>query len=302
MNTVDEENNKINPINIRQDGKKTHRTIQTQHLKRSLPPIKSKSTVTKENIKSIDYVNKIINEDYKNSSSYGKMKNPLIIKKNRFLTIDEDVALNMIKKQQKIVKKINNVRANFENINVFFEAKYKYLNWKYGLADVNKYFIDIDTYKKDPEDLINNKKSFYDRLDDMVDKINEEKEKKDMENIKKQYGININKKKDNVDYDKGENADEYDKLFLKGRKIKNILKETYQRKILEKKNRDKIKSILESSRDKINIINKNFQSYKMKTLKEMAYIESENKNKIKNKKDKAKDKAKDKSKKKDKQL
>ena len=224
MNTVDEENNKINPINIRQDGKKTHRTIQTQHLKRSLPPIKSKSTVTKENIKSIDYVNKIINEDYKNSSSYGKMKNPLIIKKNRFLTIDEDVALNMIKKQQKIVKKINNVRANFENINVFFEAKYKYLNWKYGLADVNKYFIDIDTYKKDPEDLINNKKSFYDRLDDMVDNINEEKEKKDMENIKKQYGININKKKDNVDYDKGENADEYDKLFLKGRKIKNILK------------------------------------------------------------------------------
>ena len=302
MNTVDEENNKINPINIRQDGKKTHRTIQTQHLKRSLPPIKSKSTVTKENIKSIDYVNKIINEDYKNSSSYGKMKNPLIIKKNRFLTIDEDVALNMIKKQQKIVKKINNVRANFENINVFFEAKYKYLNWKYGLADVNKYFIDIDTYKKDPQDLINNKKSFYDRLDDMVDKINEEKEKKDMENIKKQYGININKKKDNVDYDKGENADEYDKLFLKGRKIKNILRETYQRKILEKKIRDKIKSILESSRDKINIINKNFQSYKMKTLKEMAYIQSENKNNIKNKKDKAKDKAKDKSKKKDKQL
>ena len=59
---------------------------------------------------------------------------------------------------------------------------------------------------------------------------------------------------------------------------------------------------MESSRDKINIINKNFQSYKMKTLKEMAYIESENKNKIKNKKDKAKDKAKDKSKKKDKQL
>ena len=59
---------------------------------------------------------------------------------------------------------------------------------------------------------------------------------------------------------------------------------------------------MESSRDKINIINKNFQSYKMKTLKEMAYIESENKNKINNKKDKAKDKAKDKSKKKDKQL
>ena len=299
MNTA----NDNNPINIKPNAK-IYQTVKTEHLKKNLPQIKSKTTVTKEDIKSIDYVNKIISDDYKNSTSYAKTKNPMIIKKNKFLTINEDEALDMINKHKKIVNKINNFNYNFENKMVDFEAKYKYLNWKFGIADMNKYFIDIDSYKKDSEDLINNKKSFYDKLDDMVDRINKEKEMKDMDNIQKQYGININLKKDNVDYDiNGKNIDEFDKLFLKGRKIKNILKELYQRKNLEKMTRFKIKTILDRSRDKINIINKNFLSFKMKSLKEMEFIEKVNKNKNKDKskdtnKNKTKSQEKDKRKKK----
>ena len=189
----------------------------------------------------------------------------MINKKNKFLYIDEKSILNIIKKNKSIISRINTVKNKFDNDMVNFEALYKYLNWKYGISDSNKYFIDIDAYKKDSEELINKKKSFYDRLDDMVEQINKNKKKKDMENLKKQYGININKKKDDVDYN-SINVNETEKLFLKGKKIKNVLKEVYNRKILEKKVRRKIKTLLDRSLDKIKNINKNFYTFRIKEL------------------------------------
>ena len=190
----------------------------------------------------------------------------MIIKKNKFLFVDEKAVSNMIKKNRSIVNKITYSNNKFENDMVSFETMYKYLNWKYGISDSNKYFIDIGAYKKNPENLIDNKKSFYDKLDEMVDEINKNKKMKDMESIKKQYGININRKKDNVDYN-SINVNEYDRLFLKGRKIKNILKELYARKKTEKRTRRKIKILLDRSRDKIININKNFDNFRIKDLK-----------------------------------
>ena len=190
----------------------------------------------------------------------------MIIKKNKFLFIDEKKLLNMIKTYNSIISRINRDKNKFDNDMVNFETLYKYLNWKYGISDSNKYFIDIGAYKKDSEDLIDKKKSFYDRLDDMVDQINKNKKKKDMENIKKQFGININKKKDNVDYN-SIYVNEDEKYFLKGKKIKNVLKEVYNRKILEKRVRRKIKTLLDRSQDKINNINKNFYTFRIKELK-----------------------------------
>ena len=59
---------------------------------------------------------------------------------------------------------------------------------------------------------------------------------------------------------------ETEKLFLKGKKIKNVLKEVYNRKILEKKVRRKIKTLLDRSQDKIKNINKNFYTFRIKEL------------------------------------
>ena len=291
-NTTYNQNIQINPNNIRQNAK-TQRANKNLSLNRILPAIKAKTTIAtnKKNLKNIDYVNKILNEDDKNHDTFLKTENPMIKRKNKFLSIDEKIVSNMIKKNNRIVNRINNIKIKFDNKMVNFEAKFKYLNWKYGTSDTNKYFIDIDSYKKDPEDLINNKKSFYDKLDDMVDRINEEKEKKDMESIKKQFGININKKKDNLDYNTIY-VDEFDKLYLKGRKIKNLLKELFIRKKIEKENRKTIKNILDRSKDRINIINKNFNSFQLKEIREMEFIEKilKEKEKIKEKKDKNKNK------------
>ena len=267
MNTA----NYDNPINNIYQANKTkiYRTDKNYSLKNILPPIKTKGTISINNnsIKNKLYKNKTINEIDKNTNDYLKTESPLIIRKNKFLSIDEKNINKMIKQNKKIVNKINIVKNDFDNKMVTFEAMYKYLNWKYGISDMNKYFIDLDSYKKDSENLINNKKSFYDKLDDMVEEINKKQEMKGMENIKKQYGINIDKKKDNVDSD-NIYMDEGDKLFLKGKKIKNILKELYQRKKTEKGNRDKIKTILHRSQDKYNIIKKNLFTYRINEIRE----------------------------------
>ena len=293
-NTAYNQNDQISPIKTKQYTK-THTANKNLALNRVLPAIKTKTTITtnKNNLKGIDYVNKILNEDNKNLNTFLRTENPMIIRKKNFLSIDEKVVSKMMKKNSRIVNRINSIKSKFDNKMVNFEAKFKYLNWKYGTSDTNKYFIDIESYKKDPEDLINNRKSFYDKLDDMVDRINEEKEKKDMESIKKQFGININKKKDNVDYNTIY-VDEFDKLFLKGRKIKNLLKELYNRKRIEKENRNTIKNILDRSKDRINIINKNFNSFQLKEIKEMEFIEKilKEKERIKEIKEKNKNKGK----------
>ena len=262
-NNNKEDNNTINNI-IQTRNKYLKERYFSFSLNKNLPPIKAQTTNYSNNndLKTLDNKDKIKNSKY--SNEFIKTQ-PMIIKKNKLLCIDEEAVSNMIKKNKSIINKINTVKNKLDNDMIYFEIMYKYLNWKYGISDSNKYFIDIKTYKKDPEQLINNKKSFYDKLDEMVDEINRNKRKNDMESIKKQYGIKINKKKDNVDYN-SINVNEAEKLFLKGRKIKNILKELYLRKKTEKRTRRKIKSILDRSQDKFNNINKNFYNFKNKEV------------------------------------
>jgi hypothetical protein len=193
-----EDNNPINNM-VQTRNKYLKERYFSFSLNKNLPPIKAQTTNYSNNndLKTLDNKDKIKNSKY--SNEFIKTQ-PMIIKKNNLLCIDEEAVSDMIKKNKSIINKINIVKNKLDNDTIYFEIMYKYLNWKYGIADSNKYFVDIKTYKKDPEQLINNKKSFYDKLDEMVDEINRNKRKSDMESIKKQYGININKKKDNIDY------------------------------------------------------------------------------------------------------
>ena len=274
MKTSDDFNGQINnlkgPYKVKQFQNNKKNSNYTLTLKQFLPPVKGRKLMSTYN--SIDNTNKTNKEDNKSFNFFTNTVTQSIKRKNRFLTIDEKKVNEIMKYNKNIKNNINFVKNQFEYKYDTFEALYKYLNWKYGTADVNKYFIDIDTYKKNPEDIIDRKKSFYDKLDDMVDFLIKKRKMKDMENIKKQYGININKKKDNIDYNTI-NVDESEKLFLKGKKIKNKLKEVYERRKLEKGTRVKIKNILNRSKDRISIINKNFNNFRLKELKELRLNE-----------------------------
>ena len=274
MKTSDDFNGQINnlkgPYKVKQFQNNKKNSNYTLTLKQFLPPVKGRTLMSTYN--NIDNTNKTNKEDNKSFNFFTNTVTQSIKRKNRFLTIDEKKVNEIMKYNKNIKNNINFVKNQFEYKYDTFEALYKYLNWKYGTADVNKYFIDIDNYKKDPEDIIDRKKSFYDKLDDMVDFLIKKRKMKDMENIKKQYGININKKKDNIDYNTM-NVDEPEKLFLKGKKIKNKLKEVYERRKLEKGTRVKIKNILNRSKDRISIINKNFNNFRLKELKELRLNE-----------------------------
>ena len=274
MKTSDDFNGQINnlkgPYKVKQFQNNKKNNNYTLTLKQFLPPVKGRKLMSTYN--SIDNTNKTNKEDNNSFNYFTNTVTQSIKRKNRFLTIDEKKVNEIMKYNKNIKNNINFVKNQFEYKYDTFEALYKYLNWKYGTADVNKYFIDIDTYKKNPEDIIDRKKSFYDKLDDMVDFLIKKRKMKDMENIKKQYGININKKKDNIDYNTM-NVDESEKLFLKGKKIKNKLKEVYERRKLEKGTRVKIKNILNRSKDRISIINKNFNTFRLKELKELRLNE-----------------------------
>ena len=274
MKTSDDFKGQINnlkgPYKVKQIQSNKKNNNYTLTLKQFLPPVKGRKLMSTYN--NIDNTNKTNKEDNNSFNYFTNTVTQSIKRKNRFLTIDEKKVNEIMKYNKNIKNNINFVKNQFEYKYDTFEALYKYLNWKYGTADVNKYFIDIDTYKKNPEDIIDRKKSFYDKLDDMVDFLIKKRKMKDMENIKKQYGININKKKDNIDYNTM-NVDESEKLFLKGKKIKNKLKEVYERRKLEKGTRVKIKNILNRSKDRISIINKNFNNFRLKELKELRLNE-----------------------------
>ena len=256
--------------------------------KKFLPPIKNSSEAYKiktnhfrnntlSNINDkCSYINQIINEDnktydYKNSEKLlnlqtEKSLDGLSKNKKPLLKINENAILKMIKRNKKVINNIKYLKNNIEEASIDFETKFKYINWKYGIADMNKYFIDLDSYKKNEEDLINKRKSFYDRLDDMIEDLKKRKKGKSLDMIAKKFGVKFKE-----DENKNKEIEEANIFFNKCRDIKNSLKELYKRQKDEKEKREKIDKILERCKDKFNDIKSKLNEYRIKErkLKEM---------------------------------
>lgn len=288
-NLINPENNDINSSNNGFNRYSEYiRNIERYSNINYLPPIKNKSSFGKKpfNLKTValrnntlnnlnekkSFLDKLINEEeetidnkkkenfltYAKTESYSKNS-----KSGKVLKINEDIVLNMIKNNKKFVSEIRNIKNNLEKANLDFETKFKYVNWKYGIADMNKYFIDIKAYRKNEEDLINKRKTFYDRLDDMVDDIKKAKKMKNISNIAKQFGIKIKDADDN----KIKEIEESDKILSKNQEVKNSIKELYKRRKNEKLKRGKIKDILDRCRNKFNHIRTKLDQYKNKDKK-----------------------------------
>ena len=282
-----DDNNKANRYTeyIRNTGR--YNNNKSYSLNKYLPPINNKRSLLnqKYNIKSSNfsninlndkysYINELINEDHKTFDNKKKdnffnysitetsSKNS---KKRKFLSVNENIALKMIKRNKNLINNIKKVKNNLEEANIDIETKFKYYNWKYGISETNKYFIDIEAYRKNEEELINKRKSFYDRLDDVIDDIKRKKEMKNLEVIAKKFGIKF--KEDDDDNNKDKDIEDSDKIFLKEQEVKSSLKELYQRQNIEKVKRDRINKILERSKDKFNIIRAKLNEYRIKEKK-----------------------------------
>ena len=108
----------------------------------------------------------------------------------------------MIRTQSNNIK--NNISIGKKNLitaNWYMNARFKYTEYKYGIAEIQKYFMDIKEFGKPEEDEINKRKTFFDFAEETIEELNKEKYQKQFESTTQKYGIDI-KPKDLNDEDK----------------------------------------------------------------------------------------------------
>jgi hypothetical protein len=205
-----------------------------------------------ENQNNLDYfkkkyikINPQTDRSYSSSIKNISKTNNNIIK---FLAKNPSLSSNsqLIKNYNKNIKRIKNSRYKYDIDNWVMKLRFKYAKWKYGIEDVQKYFIDLKDIGKDEEKELERRSSFYEKVELMVKKLNEEQERKKYMNVYKKYGINVKDKRNNLNENEFLVNEFNDK---KMRELNKELKLTEQRKIKEKENRKKLKNILKKYRE-----------------------------------------------------
>ena len=200
-------------------------------------------------------------ENIKNNSIIKKYPNILNSQKsNRSinpenLSIQTDrIVKSMKDKNMKIKNRINHKLIEQNMVDWEMKSKFKLAQWKYGIAEVQKYFIDLHAFGKPEEDELINRKTFYDLVEDLIDDIKKTKEEKEIKSIEdkyidnkdngKKYGISA-KKDDKVKSHKLINDDinAVDNTLKKQKELSNVLKKVKLRQMKEKEQRDFINNI-----------------------------------------------------------
>ena len=248
-NIIDNKNSTIS-TKLQNESKIFNDSFSSNISKNSEKNIKDEEK--EENQNNLDYfkkkyikINPQTDRSYSSSLKNISKTNNNIIK---FLAKNPSLSSNsqLIKNYNKNIKRIKNSRYKYDIDNWVMKLRFKYAKWKYGIEDVQKYFIDLKDIGKDEEKELERRSSFYEKVELMVKKLNEEQERKKYMNVYKKYGINVNDKKNNLNENEFLVNEFNDK---KMRELNKELKLTEQRKIKEKENRKKLKHILKKYRE-----------------------------------------------------
>ena len=242
----------------------------------------------------IDSNNISINENnYKKMMEYKKsplkinanLKDNIIIKKfpnilisprqnnhsinHRELSRNTDkIVRRMKEKNVKIKNRINSKLNEQDIIDWEMKSRFKLAKWKYGIEEVQKYFVDLKAFGKPEEDELIKRKTFYDYVEELIDDIKKSKEEKELKSIEDKY-IKREKKNKFGNVKKEEKKDKQnnelnavDNTLNKKVELSEIINKLNLRKRKEKETRKLIKSILLRSNmmskninDSINLIN-----------------------------------------------
>ena len=164
-------------------------------------------------------------------------------------------------KNQKIKNGIKYNSALQNLIDWEMKSKIKLARWKFGIAEIEKYFVDLNAYgKQEEEELIKRKtfydivedfkrKTFYDIVEDLIDEIKQIKEEKTIDNIKDKHSKE--QKKIFNDFDKDEKNKEeindfniVDNAINKHSEASKILEKIKIRRLNEERTRHIITNIL----------------------------------------------------------
>ena len=137
------------------------------------------------------------------------------------------------------------------------KTRFKYALYKYGIAEIQKYFMDIKAYGKPEEEEIEKRKTFYEHVEDIIDDIHAIKQQKELEKLNKKYGVKYDKKKLNKLNKKNEKEDDNKFVIQKKQMVElsKALQEIDKRQKKEKKKRQEIDDILFKCKQGIQSIN-----------------------------------------------
>jgi hypothetical protein len=163
-------------------------------------------------------------------------------------------AKKLQEKNIKIKNGINHKLAEQNLVDWEMKSKIKLAQWKFGIAEIEKYFVDLRAYGKPEEEELLKRKTFYDVVEDLIDEIKKEKEEEDIKKIKNAYKKeekktinNLDKKEEEKDQEKNNDLNMVDNAINKHAEESGVLKKIKNRRINEERKRHLINNILVQS-------------------------------------------------------
>jgi hypothetical protein len=185
--------------------------------------------------------NKIINNNKKNKSVKTMRINNTFCTKEQFPKMTNIMIKDLKKENNDIKKAIHKGMEKFNIMEWYMKTRFKYAQYKYGIAEIQKYFMDIKAYGKPEEEEIEKRKTFLEHVEDIIDDIHEIQQQKSIEKLNKKYGIEHDKKKIKSKNEQNENENPQQKQIFE---LSRALQEIAKRKKDEKKKRNQIDDIL----------------------------------------------------------
>ena len=242
-NYIDKSKNKIISLN---NTNYTSNNTYSNAKKVKLPNLKSNNSFTKINIE-----NNNKNNISRNKSLSNKKNNSL--NKEQFPQITNYMIKNMKKENNNIKNKIYKGIDKFNIMEWYMKTRFKYAQYKYGIAEIQKYFMDLKAYGKPEEEEIEKRKTFYEHVEDIIDDIHLVQQQKETEKINKKYGIAQDKKK--LLKSKKENNNNDNPQKKQRTELSKALQEIIKRQKKEKQKRQQIDDILFKCKQRVHSIN-----------------------------------------------
>ena len=201
-----------------------------------------------------------------NSTSYSKTES---LDLEQYPKVTEYMIKNLKKQNNNIKNKIFRGKEKFNIMEWYMRTRFKYSQYKYGIAEIQKYFMDLKAFGKPEEEEIEKRKTFFEHVEDVIDEIHVSQQQKQIEKLNKKYGISQDKKKI-IKSKKGEK--EFNRPQEKQMvELSKALQEIDKRMKKEKHKREQIDDILLKCQQRLYSIN-SFENKLPKKDKELEKI------------------------------
>ena len=203
---------------------------------------------------------------------------------NRYELIKKTEKIEKLIKENnlKIKNRINYKIAEQNLVDWIIKSKLKFARWKFGIPEIEKYFVDLNAFGKREEQELLKRKTFYDSVEEIIGEIKQKEEERDKQEIMDEYNKDeknyLNRKdiKGNKEYDENINAN--DNVMNKHFETSKVLKKIKLRKLNEERTRRIINKILEDTELTRKAINSSTDKlFDNKIKKEKSILNNESK-------------------------